>query len=276
MRNVAEPYFIEDDTSDDELLWRNVDAVLSDGVAVRLQTPFLENLGRSVGQFADGKYWLAVRPSKLNRSHKLLRCTDVVVSSLALLILSPFLMVFAILVKLSSPGPVFYRTIVVGKGGSQFLWRKFRSMKVVPEDQDVESRREKFRAYVEGRQASETSKGPGKIIDSSRVTSIGSFIRKYSIDELPQLWNVFCGQMSLVGPRPCLPYEAEFFTGWRNKRFEVKPGLTGIWQVFGRGRANFNELAAMDVLYTYRRSFWFDLYVIVKTVGVVFTGKGAR
>jgi len=195
---------------------------------------------------------------------------------MALVVLSPFMLAVAILIKLTSSGPVFYKTVVVGRNGGQFLWRKFRSMSVMDEKVDSAMRREKFRTYVENREFSAVQSTSTKTIDLNRVTPIGRIIRKFSVDELPQLWNVICGQMSLVGPRPCLPYEAEFYTGWRSRRFNVRPGLTGIWQVFGRGCTSFDESAAMDVYYLYRRSFLFDLYLILKTIGVVITGKGAK
>jgi len=135
---------------------------------------------------------------------------------------------------------------------------------------------ERFRAFAEGQLGVKSDKSPIKAIDEKRITPVGRFIRKHSIDEWPQLWNVLRGQMSLVGPRPCLPHEAVFFTGWQRKRFSVPPGLTGVWQVFGRGRAGFEESAAMDVYYFYRRSFGFDLLLMLKTVGVMLTGKGAK
>ena len=113
-----------------------------------------------------------------------------------------------------------------------------------------------------------------KVIDQQRVTPLGRTIRKHSLDELPQLWNVFRGQMSLVGPRPCLPYETEFYQGWRQRRFLVPPGLTGVWQVFGRGWVCHDEAAAMDVFYLYRRSCRFDLYLLAKTVTIVFRPRG--
>jgi lipopolysaccharide/colanic/teichoic acid biosynthesis glycosyltransferase len=149
-------------------------------------------------------------------------------------------------------------------------------MQVVSDTDDFERRYKEFCDYVEGKRNSSSTNAPVKVIDEERVTPIGRFLRKYSIDELPQLWNVLAGQMCLVGPRPCLPYEAAYFSGWREGRFKVKPGLTGIWQVFGRGRVGFDEAAALDRYYVYRRSFLFDLYLMIKTIGVVLTGAGAK
>jgi undecaprenyl-phosphate galactose phosphotransferase len=193
---------------------------------------------------------------------------------LALVVTSPLSAVVAVLIKLSSPGPVFFSTEVVGKNRRSFRWYKFRTMRVIPEKQDSKTRRRDFELYVRSKSASVTAATPAKVIDHSRVTWIGQFLRKYSLDELPQLWNILRGEMSFVGPRPCLPYESEFFEGWRAQRFEVTPGLTGMWQVFGRGHVTFDDGAAMDVFYTYRRSLFFDLYLILRTLGVVVTGKG--
>jgi lipopolysaccharide/colanic/teichoic acid biosynthesis glycosyltransferase len=196
-------------------------------------------------------------------------------------LLSPLLLIVAVLIKIGSPGPVFFATTVVGKDRQTFVWHKLRSMRVVPEAEDIEKRRAKFQAYVEAtsegsdESLSGSQNAPKKVIENRRVTPVGRFIRKFSIDELPQLWNVLRGEMSLVGPRPCLPYEAEFYTEWRGRRFCVQPGLSGIWQVFGRGRVGFDASAAMDAYYVYRRSFQFDVYLIYRTLGVVFTGRGA-
>jgi lipopolysaccharide/colanic/teichoic acid biosynthesis glycosyltransferase len=231
-----------------------------------------------MGQQCDGQRWLVLSPAVQDSGHwteRFVRWRDVLLGALAIVILSPLLLFVAALIKFGSPGPVFYATVVVGKNKRLFTWRKFRSMIVMPEAEDAQQRRDGFKAYVEGDSKSSSEDAPTKLIDARRVTPVGRFIRKYSIDELPQLWNVLRGEMSLVGPRPCLPYEEEFFAGWRGRRFDVKPGLSGVWQVYGRGRAGFDESSAMDVYYVYRRSFGFDLRLILQTFGVVLTGKGA-
>jgi len=163
---------------------------------------------------------------------------------------------------------------VAGEGGRFFLWRKFRSMTVAGKE-EVERRQASFRAYAEGSLSGANGERAFKVINRQRVTPLGHLIRKHSLDELPQLGNVFRGEMSLVGPRPCLPYEMEYFAGWRWRRFTVPPGLTGMWQVFGRGRVGHEEAAAMDVFYTYRRSFGLDLYLMWKTAAIVVNGEGA-
>lgn len=269
---------IEDDSRDGAALCSRVDLALKQGFEVWLRSPLLVSLIEALGREYKGQLWLVLEP-KINSNksweHRFIWCRDILLSALALMILCLLLAVIALAVKFSSSGPVFFTSTVVGKGRSTFVWRKFRSMQVIPEAEDAEQRRLRYQAFVQGSRSMTSSKAPGKLIDERRVTRVGRIIRKYSLDELPQLWNVLRGQMSLVGPRPCSPDEAEHFTGWRSRRFAVKPGLTGVWQVFGRGRASFDETAAMDVYYLYRRSFSFDLYLIFKTVFVVCTAKGA-
>lgn len=267
--------YLEDLIGDGEKLWGQLDRSVSDGGQVWLRSPLLQDLNGCLVQAENGKLWLRVEAKKFNQADRLLlRLRDILLSFGALASLSPLLFLVAVLVKRSSPGPVFYKTVVVGRDGRHFVWRKFRSMKVMAEQADVAVRRERYRAYVMGAVSENSKTMPAKIVDDQRVTKVGRFIRKYSIDELPQLFNVLTGQMSIVGPRPCLPYEAEFYTGWRSRRFNVRPGLTGVWQVFGRGRVSFDQTAAMDVYYTFARSLRLDLYLMLKTVGVVVRGRG--
>jgi lipopolysaccharide/colanic/teichoic acid biosynthesis glycosyltransferase len=269
---------IEADSVGGEDLWDKVAAALNQDRPVWIFSPLLSHVSGEIGRVYRDKKWVVIEDQSLARRDQLFRARDIVLSSLALAIFSPLFIVLAVLIKLTSPGPVFYETTVVGKNGRRFVWRKFRSMRVMPEAQDIEERKSIWRAYVEGRSntgQTDAECGTNKVIDPSRVTPIGRVIRKHSIDELPQLWNVLKGQMSLVGPRPCLPYEAEYYTEWRSRRFDVLPGLTGVFQVFGRGRASLDEIAAMDVYYTLQRSFRFDLYLMLKTIGMVITGNGA-
>lgn len=275
---MARQIFIEDISGDGVALWRRVDEVLSEGHEAWLRSPLLFSIAEVMGQQRDGQRWLVLTPGMQEDRHwaeHFLRWRDVLLGGLAIVILSPLFLLVAVLVKFSSPGPIFYATTVVGKDRCLFTWRKFRSMVIMPEAEDARQRRATFQAFVEGKSEASSEEAPKKLIDARRVTPVGRFIRKYSIDELPQLWNVVRGEMSLVGPRPCLPYEEEFFAGWRGRRFDVKPGLSGVWQVYGRGRAGFDESSAMDVYYVYRRSFGFDIRLILQTVGVVLTGKGA-
>jgi lipopolysaccharide/colanic/teichoic acid biosynthesis glycosyltransferase len=269
--------FIEHDSTNGETFWSRLDAALDEGYEVWLRSPLLERLMTAVGKKKYGRKWLVIRPRvKENKPLIIIRLRDVTLSGLALVLLSPIMLLVSLLIKITSPGPLFFSTAVVGKYRKPFIWYKFRSMYVVPSNQDIEQRRARFEDFVRQKNDSGTGTQPNKVIDERRITWVGRYIRKFSIDELPQLWNVLRGQMSLVGPRPCLPYEAEFYTGWRGRRFEVQPGLTGVWQVFGRGRTGFDGTIAMDLYYIYCRSFLFDLYLILKTICVVFTGSGSK
>ena len=230
-----------------------------------------------LGEDRQGERWLLFHSSRSPGlvARWMARTRDVIFSVTLLTALSPLFLILSVLVKLSSPGPVFFSALVVGKNGQRFRWRKFRSMKLMSEDEDIQRRRASYQAYVEGKNLKEAGRVPGKVIDEKRVTAVGRFLRKYSLDELPQLWNVLRGEMAFVGPRPCLPYEAEFCRGWRQRRFDVKPGLTGVWQVFGRGKVGFDEAMAMDVFYLHRRSLIFDFFLMMKTIKVTLRGSGA-
>ena len=192
------------------------------------------------------------------------RLIDVVCSFLGLLMLSPLFIIIAIIIKITSKGPVFFSQKRVGKNGKEFDMYKFRSMVV-----NAEELKEKLAAQNE-------MSGPMfKMKDDPRVTKVGKFIRKTSIDEIPQLWNVLKGDMSLVGPRPSLPKEVAQFESWMHKRLEVKPGLTCYWQVSGRNNIDFEDWMKLDIRYVKERNLWIDIKLIFKTVGVLFGDKNA-
>lgn len=193
------------------------------------------------------------------------RVIDVVCSFLGVLVLSPLFIIIAIIIKSTSKGPVFFSQKRVGKNGREFDMYKFRSMVV-----NAEELKEKLAAQNE-------MSGPMfKMKDDPRVTKVGKFIRKTSIDELPQLWNVLKGDMSLVGPRPSLPKEVAQFEDWMYKRLEVKPGLTCYWQVSGRNNIDFEDWMKLDVKYVEERNPWIDIKLIFKTVFVLFGDKNAH
>lgn len=192
------------------------------------------------------------------------RLIDVVCSFLGVLVLSPLFIIISIIIKTTSKGPVFFSQKRVGKNGKEFEMYKFRSMVV-----NAEELKAKLAAQNE-------MSGPMfKMKDDPRVTKVGKFIRKTSIDELPQLWNVLKGDMSLVGPRPSLPKEVAQFEEWMYKRLEVKPGLTCYWQVSGRNNIDFEDWMKLDIKYVDERSTWIDIKLIFKTVGVLFGDKNA-
>jgi exopolysaccharide biosynthesis polyprenyl glycosylphosphotransferase len=192
------------------------------------------------------------------------RLFDISVSALALAVLSPLLVGVAALIKLTSRGPIFFKQKRVGLYGKPFHMLKFRSMVV-----NAEELRVKLEAFNE-------QAGPVfKMKDDPRITRVGRFIRKYSIDELPQLLNVLRGEMSLVGPRPPLPSEVAKYATWQRRRLSVRPGLTCIWQVSGRNQISFDEWMYLDMRYIDHWSLGTDLGLILKTVPVVLTGSGA-
>ena len=192
------------------------------------------------------------------------RLIDIVCSFVGILALSPLFIVIAIIIKLTSKGPVFFSQKRVGKYGREFDMYKFRSMVV-----NAEELKEKLAAQNE-------MSGPMfKMKDDPRVTKVGKFIRKTSLDELPQLWNVLKGDMSLVGPRPSLPKEVAQFEKWMYKRLSVKPGLTCFWQVSGRNNIDFEDWMKLDIKYVDERNIWIDIKLIFKTVLVLFGDKNA-
>lgn len=193
------------------------------------------------------------------------RVLDVLVSGIALLLLTPLFVVVAIIIKLTSKGPVIYTQKRVGENGIIIHFPKFRSMV-----QNADQMLEKLR-HQNDHKVGYTF----KMKKDPRVTGIGCFIRKFSIDELPQLWLVFIGEMALVGPRPALVSEVEKYNELENQRLAVKPGLTCIWQVSGRGDVPFTEQVAMDVEYINKQSLILDFKLLVLTVPAVLTGKGA-
>ena len=202
---------------------------------------------------------------------KIKRLTDVILSSILILLLSPLLALVAIAIKLDSKGPIFYLAEAVGKDGKRFKMFKFRSMYV---DGDPNIHKQFVTKFIKG----EIDKGKRKVLkitDDPRVTRVGKIIRRLSVDELPQLFNVFKGDMSLVGPRPCLSYEYELYKDWHRKRNSVVPGITGLWQIAGRSEVDFEEMILLDLYYIYNRNLLMDLAILFETIFVVFGMEGA-
>lgn len=193
------------------------------------------------------------------------RLFDVVASSVAVVILSPVFLIIAIAIKINDPaGPVFYTQTRVGKDGKPFKMFKFRSM-VTNADELLERLRDQNE--VEGAMF--------KMKDDPRITKVGKLIRKYSLDELPQLLNVVGGSMSIVGPRPPLPFEVEEYTDYDRQRLMVKPGATGMWQVGGRNALSFDQMVELDLTYINERSIWLDLKIMFETVKVMIKPNAA-
>ncbi len=192
------------------------------------------------------------------------RLEDLLGALLALAALAPLMLALALAVACTSPGPVIYRQARVGQGGRVFQFYKFRTMVV-----DAEIRQDELAAH-------NLRQGPAfKLARDPRVTPLGRFLRRFSLDELPQLVNVLKGDMSLVGPRPPLPREVAKYQGWQLRRLEVRPGITGLWQVSARHEADFDKWVRLDILYARRCSPWTDLKIICRTIPAVLGGKGA-
>ena len=193
------------------------------------------------------------------------RIIDLIFSILGIILLSPIMLITAIAIKIESKGPVIFSQIRVGKDGKHFKMYKFRSMV-----QNAEELKEKLLSQNE-------MSGPMfKMKEDPRITKVGKFIRKTSIDELPQLFNVIKGDMSLVGPRPNLPKEVAQFSEYHKLKLKAKPGLTCYWQVMGRNSIGFEEWMELDIKYIRERSIWLDLKLIFRTFFVLFGDKNAR
>ena len=191
------------------------------------------------------------------------RCFDVVVCLVLLPFLLPVIGACALAVKLESPGPAFFTQRRTGRRGKRFRMYKLRTMV-----SDAEELKSKLAAQ------NELTWPDFKIANDPRITSVGRFLRKTSLDEVPQLFNVLKGDMSLVGPRPT-SFAAETYELWHTERLEVQPGLTGLWQISGRSDVDFDERVRLDREYIQRQSFWFDLQILIRTFAAVFAGRGA-
>jgi exopolysaccharide biosynthesis polyprenyl glycosylphosphotransferase len=202
------------------------------------------------------------------------RALDIAGSLALLTMLSPVFLLIAVLVKLKSPGPVFFRQKRIGEKAQPFTMLKFRSMHVNADNAIHQQYVSWF--ITASDQEKKSAAGVFKLTNDPRITPIGNFLRKTSLDELPQLWNVFRGDMSLVGPRPPLEYEVQKYARWHCRRvLEAKPGITGLWQVTGRSRTTFDEMVRLDLRYARKVSIWTDIKILLATPRAVIMGKGA-
>lgn len=209
-----------------------------------------------------------IQQSSLNQKTGYLltkRVLDIIGSLVGIILLSPFILIVAIIIKVQDPrGPIFFKQKRIGKHGQEFYMYKFRSM--------VSNAEELLKDLLE---QNEICGAMFKIKDDPRITKFGKFIRKTSIDELPQLWNVIKGEMSLVGPRPPLPREVKEYDDYDKQRLTVTPGCTGIWQVSGRNNLSFKEMVELDLKYISERNIWVDIKIILKTILVLVGSKNA-
>jgi lipopolysaccharide/colanic/teichoic acid biosynthesis glycosyltransferase len=197
------------------------------------------------------------------------RLFDVVVATLMLIVAAPIMALVALAIRLDSPGPVIFKQTRIGKNHRPFTFYKFRSM-YYKADAGVHQQ------FVKNLINGSPSGSAYKMTGDKRITRVGAFIRKTSLDELPQLVNVLKGDMSMVGPRPPIPYEVAEYKDWHHRRLAIMPGLTGPWQVQGRSLVSFDDMVQMDIAYAQERSFLLDVSLLVRTIPAVLSSRGAR
>jgi exopolysaccharide biosynthesis polyprenyl glycosylphosphotransferase len=235
-------------------------------VEVRITATLPEVLAsRLTVQPLGGLTALSLQPVRLSGAQVIAKFTfDILLSGCLLLVLSPVLLAIAIAVKVTSPGPVLYRQVRIGLRGRPFTMLKFRTMRSGA-DRDVDTLRAEHRVHDV----------MFKMKDDPRVTRVGRFLRRFSLDELPQLFNVIRGDMSLVGPRPALPEEVAKYEDWHLDRLEVPPGITGLWQISGRADLSFDECVQLDLFYIENWSLTYELFILGKTIPVLLSQRGA-
>jgi len=267
---VDEILVVMDNVSYERLL-NIIDTCKKSHVNVRITSELFDIIAQKVATEKYDEYPVVDVTQRINGKVNLLfkRVFDIVLASLGLIILSPLFLTIALAVKLTSAGPIFFYQERVGRDGRPFKFFKFRSMFV--NNGEDEARKSMMLNFI-----NDNGNNGKKIINKSRVTSIGKIIRKTSLDELPQLFNVIRGDMSLVGPRPCLPYEYENYTDWQKRRVEVLPGCTGIWQVAGRSSVSFKDSIVLDLYYINNMSPWLDLQILFKTIPVMLFARGGE
>jgi undecaprenyl-phosphate galactose phosphotransferase len=194
------------------------------------------------------------------------RGLDIILSSIILFILLPIFIIIAIAIKIDSQGPIIYKQKRCGKNGKEFTLFKFRSMYA---NNSQSKREEEFREFIDKKTAK------GKIINNADVTPVGKVLRRASIDEFPQFLNVLRGDMTLIGPRPPIPYEVKYYKDWHKDRLKIKPGISGLWQVYGRGTMPCDSSIFLDLLYTLNQSLTLDIKLLFQTVPAVLLGRGA-
>jgi lipopolysaccharide/colanic/teichoic acid biosynthesis glycosyltransferase len=216
---------------------------------------------------------LSVREDARKASRVTKRMMDVLISLMALLFLLPIFLLIACVIKLTSKGPIFFQQRRIGQYGKPFVFLKFRSMHV---NNDAGVHKQYVQQLIAGKadqQHGEDGQKVYKLTKDSRITRLGAFLRKTSLDELPQFFNVLLGEMSLVGPRPPVPYEVEAYDIWHRRRLlEAKPGITGLWQVSGRNRVTFDDMVRLDLRYARTWSPWMDLKILARTPGALSEG----
>jgi lipopolysaccharide/colanic/teichoic acid biosynthesis glycosyltransferase len=257
-------------------LARRLDAETRDDLSIRLHRHTPPQTAVSENRKTPDPLLSGLHVSTTGRVRAgLKRMLDITASAILLLLTAPVFLLVAMLMKLKSPGPVFFRQSRVGQQGRSFMMLKFRTMHV---NNDPSMHKQFVSQMIKGvaPTGGDAKDSQFKIVNDPRVTPIGRLLRKTSLDELPQLWNVLRGDMSLVGPRPPLQYEVEQYKPWHYRRLlEAKPGITGLWQVSGRSRTTFDDMVRLDLRYAKNASPWADIKILLATPRAVISGKGA-
>ena len=262
-----------DNRDHDEIL-KIVDFCKQFNISIRITSELFDIVAKKVSteKYADIPVIDVMSHYNNTLTFTLKRIFDIVFSLLALIVFSPVMLLITIAVKFSSSGPILFKQPRIGKSGKEFPFYKFRSMTVLQNEDEDQDRKKEMIDFMKD----DSADAGKKIINENRITWIGKIIRKTSLDELPQLLNVLKGDMSLVGPRPCLPYEYENYDEWQKRRVQVIPGCTGVWQVWGRSSVSFKESVVLDLYYINNMSPWFDFQIMLQTLPVILTGRGAK
>jgi lipopolysaccharide/colanic/teichoic acid biosynthesis glycosyltransferase len=279
---------VEENVPVAELLRSKIETVLSNSLGAKAAARivitthiFPESWNQSgTERAADLKLYpdLSQKASKKRLPIVVKRVIDVLGSAVLLLLLSPILAAITVAIRLTSKGPVIFEQERLGQFGTKFKCLKFRTMYT---NNDPKIHREYVQNFIAGQtkgaEPNGTEPAVYKLTNDPRVTTLGRFLRKTSLDEFPQFWNVLCGEMSLVGPRPPVPYEFEMYDYWHRRRvFELKPGVTGLWQVNGRSSTCFDDMVRLDLRYSQTWSLWLDLKILLATPLAVIAGNGAH
>ncbi len=270
--NVDEILIVIDNISYERLL-EILDSCKSLDINVRLASELFDVVVKKVSTEKYADFPVVDVSPRINNTVNIFmkRFVDVVAAGLGIIFLSPVFLTIAFLIKLSSKGPILFYQTRVGRNGRSFQMYKFRSM-IVDKGEDEERKK----MMIEFMKKEKDDSAGEKVINTKRVTKIGQIIRKTSLDELPQLFNVVRGEMSLVGPRPCLPYEYENYAEWQKRRLSVIPGCTGVWQVTGRSSVSFKDSVVLDLYYINNMSPWLDLQILFKTIPVILFARGGK
>lgn len=263
-------FILSDDIETNELI-NMIEFLRSNGFMVRVYEKNLSSLiNANLHDIYGNNYkFVDFSTNRIYYKKTLKPFFDYLFGIIFLILISPLLLVIAILVKLTSVGPAFFVAERIGFNEKIFKIFKFRSMRNDP-DNNTEAHKENIKSFYLGREEGDIKKQNV----SDKVTKTGRFLRKHSLDEIPQFINILTGDMSIIGPRPCTDYEHGYFNGWKKNRFKVKPGITGLWQVYGRSKVNFEDLSVLDYFYYTNCSFMLDLRIAFDTIKVLIMGIG--